>query len=209
MKKIAIANVSGGRGKTWVANMLADVLTDRHDKSVLIVDLDPLGGMSFHFLSRGPIVSSTETILAALIDPQVMPHAVSHRLSLFVGNDTLNQADSWLAQQLNPDGVLRAFFQTWNHALQYDYCLIDCGPGLSGLTRDALVAADRVVVPQWVSRSINPDIAETNVAITVQEAQRIRAKQALSSENVSITIVKPLDAFSDEDWYTLTARVMA
>jgi cellulose biosynthesis protein BcsQ len=203
MKTIAIANASGGRGKTEVTRRLASSLTDRHLKSVLIVDLDPLAGISSRFLSQG------ETILAALMDPHVAPQAVTLRLSLFVGDETLNQADIWLVQQYNPDGVLRAFFTTWDKARQYDFCLIDCGPGLSVLTRNALVMADRVIVPQWVSRSANSDIAEYKVSETVREVQRLRAEQALPEKHISSIIRKPLDIFSEADWQALTTRVMA
>ncbi|HZT99149.1 MAG TPA: AAA family ATPase [Ktedonobacteraceae bacterium] len=212
MKILAIANASGGRGKTAITKKLASLLANRHQRSVVIVDLDhQLGGnISSHFLVQSQIVASKETIPEALRDPHITPHSVSPRIDLFVGNETLRQADTWFRPQLNPNAVLRTFFKTWQQAQQYDYCLMDCSPGLgSVLTRNALVAADDILVPIWVHRSSTDfDVAEMNGAMTLDEAYKLRRELALPVDNVGFSLPKPLDELSDEDWHALTQYVI-
>lgn len=51
LKKIAIANMKGGVGKSTSAMMLADVLSHHYEKRVLLIDCDPQSNLSQMILS--------------------------------------------------------------------------------------------------------------------------------------------------------------
>lgn len=205
MKTIAIANLSGGRGRTAVTKRLADELMTRHHKRVLIIDLDPLTGsnVSTQFLPFDQARLSTQTILEALVDPHTLPHTIHAQLSLFTGDETLRQAE------MNNDTALRTFLQNRELSQLYDYCLIDCNAVLNSLTRNALVAADCVLVPIWIRRSSTDfDMAESNVSYTFEVVRRLKGEQSLPTEDVGFSISKPLNELSDEDWGILTRHII-
>src|SRR5436190_6928248 len=205
MKTLTIANLSGGRGKTWVTRVLAHSLMEQHKKHVLIIDLDYLIGsnISSHFLTRDQILSPATTILDALVNTHALPQVVHSNLSIFVGNETLDHADQVISHQ---DTLLRTLLQNYD---TYDYCLIDCNPKLNSLTRNALVAANSVLVPIWVHRSsIDFDVAEQNVTITLDQVRKLKSQHLLPIENVGFSIPKPLDGMTEIDWDTLTTHVI-
>jgi len=194
VKTVAIANVSGGRGRTSATKRLADELTNRHHKRVLIIDLDHLVGCSIssQYLTREQITTSQATVLDALLNPNTVPSPVGSSLSLFVGNTTLLAANQWFALEEKGSGVLHSFLGNWDNASQYEYCLIDCQAVLDSLTINALVAADCVLVPIWIRRSSTDfDMAETNVSLTFDAVRKLKGEQSLAAGDVGFSISKP------------------
>jgi len=147
---------------------------------------------------------SGATLLQALIDPRVPPIRVNESLGLFVGNRTLTLIDAWLARQPEEDMVLKRFLVAGESSWPYDYCVIDSTADLDRVTRNALVAADAVVVPKGVRpRGLN----ELNVAVTQAEMRRIRQHSSLPVDGVSFPLQKPVAAYSEADWRQLTTRL--
>ena len=52
MKKIAIAHLKGGVGKSTTTLFLAEQWSLKHKKRVLVIDLDPQSNVSYMLLSR-------------------------------------------------------------------------------------------------------------------------------------------------------------
>ena len=52
------------------------------------------------------------------------------------------------------------------------------------------------------------DVAESNAASTFDEVRTLKAQQSLATEDVGLSIPKPLAAMVDEDWQSLTAHLI-
>jgi chromosome partitioning protein len=98
-------------------------------------------------MERGP---ATKTLLLSETPLPELVIEARPRLDLLTSNDTLASVRDWLAVRSARDvrGALRGLFDAISpYADQYDYILIDCGPGLDILTMNALLLAHQVLVP--------------------------------------------------------------
>lgn len=138
----AISNQKGGVGKTTTTAALSAAFKKR-GKSVLAVDLDPQGNLSFSMGAENEGVLSCYEILKGEC---TVREAVQRTpvVDLIPANILLSSAE------LEFSGHGREFLLT--NALRpirgdYDYILIDTPPALSVLTVNAFAAADRIIVP--------------------------------------------------------------
>lgn len=145
-KIIAILNQKGGVGKSTTAINLAAALGEM-GKSVLLIDLDPQGNATSGLgIEKGQIdnciynVLLTDTPLQHAIIPDVCPD-----LDLVPATINLAGAEVELVNEMARENRLKDALGTVRG--KYDYILIDCPPSLGLLTVNALVAADKLLIP--------------------------------------------------------------
>ncbi len=142
----AIANQKGGVGKTTTAVNLGTTLAAIGQR-VLVLDLDPQGNASTSLgLSRAERKRGSYDLLLGTADLGGV--TVSTRvpnLAVVPATVDLSGADIELVDVERREHCLKDALA--EAALPYDFILIDCPPSLTLLTVNALVAADRVIVP--------------------------------------------------------------
>ena len=153
---IAVANFKGGVGKTTTTMTLAQGLTLRGHR-VLVIDCDPQGSLTTLFgILPDTEVEEVQTILPVCMGQQasIAPAIQStywHNLDLVCAAPLLFAAEFGLpARQMREEGF--EFWNALNLALddvrgQYDVVLLDTPPALSYVTINALMASDGILMP--------------------------------------------------------------
>ena len=166
---IAVANQTGGVGKTTTTLNLAAGLAQR-DKRVLVIDLDPQGGCA---VSLG--ISSDaldKTVYTALMDEDTALGDVilktGHGFDLAPSNIDLAGAEVELKQLLAAEQILKHKLQPL--LTEYDYFLLDCSPSLGMLTINAFTAARELLIPMAMEY-----LALRGLEMLAKTVSRIRA----------------------------------
>ena len=134
---VTIANQKGGVCKTSTALSLASGLAARGYK-ILLVDTDPQGSLSFAAHTEpGPMITSVIAGKTSALEAiQKTPEGVYIIPSDETVTDFLKSKDQDLLKNaLDP---VRKYF----HVI-----IIDTPPTLSGITQNAIKAADRIIIP--------------------------------------------------------------
>lgn len=142
---IAVANQKGGVAKTTTVHTLAEALSERGLR-VLMIDLDPQACLTYAtdsdpdslditihdvFLGRN---SADEVLLRRDDGPDLLPSSID-----------LAGSEIHLLTKTGREFVLKRALK--DIAADYDVVFIDCGPSLGILTVNALTAADTVLIP--------------------------------------------------------------
>jgi len=166
----AVASQKGGVAKTTTSINLSSGLA-RTGNKVLVIDIDPQANSSRVLLHSYSDLRKDETIWNTVINNQplrVYPTEVAN-LHVVVSSILLSNADIDLQSVFKREERLKIHLDQIKH--EYDYVFIDCPPWLSWLTYNALIAADKVLVP------VSPGAFELESIIqinkTIYEIQQI------------------------------------
>ena len=148
---IAITNQKGGVGKTTTTVNLGVGLA-KQGKRVLLIDADPQGSLTISLGERNPDQLS-ETLSDAMecaINDKSLPENFgllrsTEGVDLMPANIELSGTEVGLFNVMSREYVLKSYIDSVSK--NYDYILIDCMPSLGMITINALVAADRVLIP--------------------------------------------------------------
>ncbi|HEX2165131.1 MAG TPA: ParA family protein [Thermoanaerobaculia bacterium] len=182
---VAVVSKKGGVGKTTTTVCLAAALADRGHR-VLLADLDSQASASVSFgVGRAALAPSLADVL--LWDAPVREALRRTRvpnLDLLTASADLAGADLELGSYRQRESRLRGVLDPV--AGDYDYVLLDCPPGLSLLSLNALAAADVFVTP------VAPHfLAIHALSSLLAAAERVRAhhNRDLSLAGILLTLV--------------------
>ncbi len=193
----AIANQKGGVGKTTTAVNLAACIAEA-GYPALLIDMDPQSNAT---LGLGIDKHITPTVYDALLGDVNLGDAVVTtdipNLGVIPAGPDLAGANVELPRLPGSEGRLRDELASLRDS--YAFILLDCPPSLGPLTVNALVAADRVIVPvqseyfaleglaglldtlSLVQRELNPRLTVAGMLLTMHDA-RTRLAQDVESE---------------------------
>lgn len=149
---MAVLSLKGGVGKTTVVLGLASAAMRRNARA-LVVDLDPQCNATAS-LEPEDTTKGLSDVLAdpspEVVEQAIAPSAWGDEIDVLVGSedaeihnggDTTEERLGRLTQALSELGGMIA-----DGDLPYQLVLLDCPPSLGGLTRSALIAADRALL---------------------------------------------------------------
>jgi chromosome partitioning protein len=186
----AIANQKGGVGKTTTAvNVAACIAAAGYE--TLLVDVDPQGNATVGLgveRTTSPPTPGVYEVLMGDVDARdaVRPTGID-RLSILVSTPDLAGATMELPRVAGSETRLREALDPLRGA--YAFIILDCPPSLGPLTVNALVAAERVIVPvqteyfaleglaglldtlALIQRELNPRLTVAGMLLTMHDAR--------------------------------------
>lgn len=145
-KILAIINQKGGVGKSTTAVNLSAAL-GAMGKEVLLVDLDPQGNATSGYgIDKRALDGCVYNVLLGETPvEEVILSCVAEGVDVLPSTISLAGAEVELVNEMARENRLKSALGSLRG--RYDYILIDCPPSLGLLTINALVAADKLLVP--------------------------------------------------------------
>ncbi len=225
-RTIAVTNNKGGVGKTHTVFHLAGALAEE-GKRVLLIDLDPQGNLTGLFFGT----TAKQPELYDVLMNDVPLYQAIHRtdienIQLVPSGKRLQHVDALL--QNEPDAQIRladALQEKRAPEYTYDVVLFDCPPSVGLTTRNALAAAERVIIPmeadkfsvegldslvqlvQTMKRAVNPRLEVAGILISLFNSRRAIERlyeETLRGRNLPIFDTKIKDSSKYRE--AITAR---
>ena len=183
----AIANQKGGVGKTTTAvNVAACIAAAGYE--TLVVDVDPQGNATVGLGVPRDEGAGVYEVLAGDVSARDAVRATGvERLSILVSTPGLAGATMELPRLAGSETRLRDALAPLRE--DFAFILLDCPPSLGPLTVNALVAAERVIVPvqteyfaleglaglletlSLIQRDLNPRLTVAGMLLTMHDAR--------------------------------------
>ena len=199
----AITNQKGGVGKTTSTINIAASLAKHHDKKVLVFDFDQQGNLT---KGLGIEIVKDHTVLEALLQvSDHTPYPYMDNYHVIPADQTFTSFETFLSHpdfldlvdEIGKENLLKDYIQ--ENCQEYDYILIDCPPALNIITINAMVAADKVLIPLLahsfsvqgldtvlklmtrMTKRLNPDLDLGGVFFVQHSERTIIAKETAAS----------------------------
>jgi chromosome partitioning protein len=193
----AIANQKGGVGKTTTAVNLAACVAEAGYEA-LVIDIDPQCNATLGLGIAKDLDGTVYDVLvgSATLEEVIVPSPIEH---LFVAPAGPDLAGAMVELPRTPGSEVRLREALQHVRERYAFILLDCPPSLGPITVNALVAADRVIVPvqaeyfaleglaglldtlSLVQRELNPRLTVAGMLLTMHDG-RTRLAQDVERE---------------------------
>ena len=202
-KIIAIINQKGGVGKSTTAINLGAALGEM-GKQVLLVDLDPQGNCSSGLGVEKSLIQQCiyDVLLNDVPLEEVIIPDIAEGLDIAPATINLAGAEVELVSEMARENRLKDAVGGMRG--KYDFILIDCPPSLGLLTVNALVAADKLLIPiqcefyalegvtkllesmKRVKSRLNPTLDIYGILLTMYDSRTTLSKQVVDLSLIHI-----------------------
>ncbi|EOS50305.1 chromosome partitioning protein [Adlercreutzia caecimuris B7] len=195
-KIVAIINQKGGVGKSTTAINLAAALGEM-GKQVLLVDLDPQGNCSSGLGIEKSLIQQCiyDVLLNDVPIEDVIIPDITEGVDIAPATINLAGAEVELVAEMARENRLKDAVGSMRG--RYDFVLVDCPPSLGLLTVNALVAADKLLIPiqcefyalegvtkllesmKRVKSRLNPTLDIYGILLTMYDSRTTLSKQVV------------------------------
>ena len=187
---IALTNQKGGVGKTTTTVNLGIGLA-KQGKRVLLIDNDPQASLTLSLGFKNPddLYPTVTDVMNDIIEngeiTKDFPVLKSNEgVDVLPANLELCGIEVRLVNEMSRELILKAYSDSVKK--DYDYILIDCMPSLGMLTFNALIAADKVIIPT------QPEyLSAKGLETLIRNINRVKKRMnpALSIDGILLTMV--------------------